>query len=148
MVEMDVSCISLYIFVKKAVGRLPVQCASKELVTVQPPPGSTCGTFLARFISDQGGSVANPSSTSGCLFCTTVTSDQFIGPRFNIFYSQRWRNLGIFCAYIVFNIGAIYMLTYLFRIRSPLGKLTDFKDKVIQRRRSKSSTSDSEKAGI
>ncbi|KAM6501505.1 pleiotropic drug resistance ABC transporter [Amanita muscaria] len=133
--------------VGQAVGHQPIQCAPKEFNTVEPPSGTTCGSFLGPFISRQGGSVANPGSTSGCLFCSSATTDQFIGPKFNIFYSQHWRNLGIFCAYIVINIGAIYLLTYLFRIRSPLRLLLDLKDKFVHRKRSagKSSSPNPEK---
>ena len=91
-------------FCLPAVGREPIQCAQKELVTVEPPDGTTCIDFLRTFISNKGGSVSNPSATSGCLFCSSATTDEFLGPQFNIFYSLRWRNLGIFCAYIAFNV--------------------------------------------
>ena len=87
-----------------AVGRGPIQCAQKELVTVEPPSGTTCTDFLRAFIANKGGSVSNPGATSGCLFCSSATTDEFLGPRFNIFYTQRWRNLAIFCAYIAFNV--------------------------------------------
>ncbi|KAF8345691.1 pleiotropic drug resistance ABC transporter, partial [Amanita rubescens] len=120
--------------VGQAVGRGPIQCAPKELVTLEPPAGTTCGDFLGPFIANKGGSVSNPSGTSGCLFCSSATTDQFLGPQFNIFYSLRWRNLGIFCAYIAFNVALIYILTYVFRVRSPLGMIADLKENVRLRR--------------
>jgi ATP-binding cassette subfamily G (WHITE) protein 2 (SNQ2) len=94
-------------FCLSAVGREPIQCAQKELVTVEPPDGATCIDFLRTFISNKGGSLSNPSATSGCLFCSSATTDEFLGPQFNIFYSLRWRNLGIFCAYIAFNVRGV-----------------------------------------
>lgn len=101
-------------FCLPAVGREPIHCAQRELVTVEPPSGTTCIDFLSTFITNKGGSVSNPSATSGCLFCSSATTDEFIGPQFNIFYSLRWRNLGIFCAYIVFNVRGVAFFELIF----------------------------------
>ncbi|PFH48337.1 hypothetical protein AMATHDRAFT_65762 [Amanita thiersii Skay4041] len=103
--------------VGQAIGRQSIICANQELVTVDPPSGS-CGAYLNQYVSTSGGYVANPDATSGCLFCSSRTTDQFIGPSFNIFWSNHWRDLGIFCAYIIFNLILIYLLSYLVRIRS------------------------------
>jgi ATP-binding cassette subfamily G (WHITE) protein 2 (SNQ2) len=102
----------------QALGGQIIECAKKELATLQPPSGETCGAYLEAFISRRGGYLVNPDATSDCSFCSSRTTDQYFGPIFNIFYPHHWRNAGLLCAYIVFNTAAVYALTYTFRVRS------------------------------
>ena len=88
-----------------AVGRQLINCAEKELVTLQPPTGESCSTFMAQFISNRGGYLMNPDDVSNCRFCSSRTTDQWMEPSFNIFYSHHWRDFGLFCAYILFNVS-------------------------------------------
>ncbi|KAF8905939.1 pleiotropic drug resistance ABC transporter [Gymnopilus junonius] len=74
----------------QAIGRQLITCAEKELQTLQPPSGQTCGTFMSEFISSNG----------------VRTTDQWMGPTFNVFYHLHWRDFGIFCGYIVFNVSS------------------------------------------
>ena len=57
------------------------------------------------YITDNGGYLSNPDATSGCDFCTYRTSDQFLENSFNIFYSHRWRDIGLLMVYISFNVS-------------------------------------------
>ncbi|KAG5644211.1 hypothetical protein DXG03_008874 [Asterophora parasitica] len=109
----------------QALGHHAIRCSPVELVTLTPPSGQTCGSYLDTYISHAGGYVTNPSATSACEFCAFATTDQFLENNFNIFYSNHWRDFGIMIGYIIFNIAAIYLLTYWFRIRtgSILGSL-------------------------
>lgn len=88
-----------------AVGHTEINCSSTELVTVDPPSGSSCGTFLQEYISHVGGYVTNPGATGGCQFCSARTTDQWMGPNFNIYYEHHWRDFGIFWGYIFFNVS-------------------------------------------
>ncbi|KAF8624325.1 hypothetical protein AX17_007154 [Amanita inopinata Kibby_2008] len=125
--------------VGQAIGHQSITCANKELVSVTPPPGSgTCSTFLSAYISSMGGYVANPDATSECLFCSSRTTDEFLRPSFNIFWDHRWRDLGLFCAYIVFNTAIIYIATYVFRVHSE--SLVGYIRRKVVHKRSKSST--------
>ncbi|KIK61032.1 hypothetical protein GYMLUDRAFT_166677 [Collybiopsis luxurians FD-317 M1] len=101
----------------QALGRQSIQCADVELATLTPPSGLTCGQYMANYISQAGGYLANPDATSSCNFCSTATTDQFLLSSFNISYSHRWRNIGFLCIYIVFNIVCVYIFTWFFRIR-------------------------------
>ena len=56
------------------------------------------------YISRFGGYLTNPDSTDACRFCSFRTTDEFLALSFNIKYSHRWRNVGIFVAFIVFNV--------------------------------------------
>ncbi|KAA1475296.1 pleiotropic drug resistance ABC transporter [Dentipellis sp. KUC8613] len=109
----------------QAVGRQELSCAAVELVTVEPPQGSTCAQYLQAFMSFAGGYLNNPDATNACQFCPVRSSDTYLAQNFNIFYSNHWRNFGLLVAYISFNIAAIYALNYAFRIRrfNPLSLL-------------------------
>ena len=45
------------------------------------------------------------------------SADQYLAAR-EIYYSDRWRNYGIFWCYFVFNILGAIALYYLFRVRT------------------------------
>ncbi|KAF9484261.1 pleiotropic drug resistance ABC transporter [Pholiota conissans] len=109
----------------QAIGKQLIECAPQELATLQPPSGLTCGNFMTEFIAIFGGYLTNPDATLGCHFCSVRTTDQWMGPSFNIFYSNHWRDFGFFWAYIVFNICAVYLMTYFVRVRKHkhLGKI-------------------------
>jgi ATP-binding cassette, subfamily G (WHITE), member 2, SNQ2 len=88
-----------------AIGHQNIVCAPKELATLNPPSGTTCGAFMQQYISERGGYLVNPEASSQCSFCSMGTTDQFMAASFNIFYKHHWRNAGLFVAYIVFNVG-------------------------------------------
>ncbi|KAG6909484.1 hypothetical protein DXG01_017206 [Tephrocybe rancida] len=102
----------------QAIGRQELRCSAVEYVKINPPSGQTCGEYMNNFISFAGGYLTNSDATSECNFCSVQSSDQFLAQTFNIFYSHRWRNIGIMFAFILFNIFCTYVLTYLFRIRT------------------------------
>ena len=88
-------------------------------------------------MSRAGGYLTNPDSTSACQFCSFRNSDEFLDLSFNIKYSNRWRDVGIFIAFIMFNVRILilstpevcglmwvflqaaltYLFTYLFRMK-------------------------------
>ena len=97
-----------------AIGHQLINCADKELVTVEPPSGQTCGEFMAGYILSSGGYLTNPDASAACRFCSSRTTDQWMGPKFNIFYSHHWRNFGLFCAYILFNVSFFLLILEMF----------------------------------
>jgi len=101
----------------QAIGRQPINCSSTELVTVQPPSGMTCGAYMGPYMSYAGGYLTNPDATLACRFCPFATTDQVMMLSYNIEYGRHWRNLCIMLGGVMFNIFAIFALTYLFRIR-------------------------------
>ncbi|KAI0356868.1 pleiotropic drug resistance ABC transporter [Trametes cingulata] len=122
----------------QALGKMPIECSPVELVTIQPPSGQTCSQYMGNYISFAGGYITNPDATSGCQYCSFSSTDGFLGTSFNIFYSNHWRDLGIFVAFICFNIFCIYSFTYMFRVRS--GSLFgSLKSRLAARRAAKSS---------
>lgn len=127
---------------------MPIECSPVEYVTIPPPSGQTCAQYLDNYISFAGGYITNPDATSACQYCSFSSTDAFLETSFNIFYSHHWRDLGIFVAFVIFNVSGpfhcprahvggeadnraqttcIYMFTYLFRVRtgSLFGSLKD-----------------------
>ncbi|KAG2050787.1 hypothetical protein BDR06DRAFT_959744 [Suillus hirtellus] len=109
----------------QAIGGNDINCAQHEFVPVIPPSGSTCSEYLNPFMEYAGGYLADPSATSTCLFCPYRTTDDYMFAAFNIKSSHHWRDLGIMLGITVFNVCAIFTLTYICRIRkgNPLAGL-------------------------
>ncbi len=96
-------------------GRL-VTCLASETSIFNPPSGQTCGQYLGPFLALAPGQLQNPNDTTQCRYCAFTTADQFLAVS-EIFWDQRWRNYGIFWAYIAFNIFMVTFLYYIFRVK-------------------------------
>lgn len=59
------------------------------------------------------------NSTTECVFCTGSKTNTFL-KGVSAEYEDRWRNLGIFLVYVIFNIAAAVGLYWLARV--PKGK--------------------------
>ncbi|KAG2034501.1 ABC-2 type transporter-domain-containing protein, partial [Suillus americanus] len=79
----------------QAIGGQLINCASIELVQINPPSGLSCATYMDPFISFAGGYLTNPDAATECLYCPYRTTDEFMFSSFNILYSHHWRNTGI-----------------------------------------------------
>ncbi|KIM37032.1 hypothetical protein M413DRAFT_448754 [Hebeloma cylindrosporum] len=101
----------------QAIGGYQVNCSPIEFSTINPPSGMTCEQYMNPYIASMGGYLTNPTASAACQFCSVRTTDEFLKNAFNIYYSHRWRNFGIFVAFICFNVFLVFALTYLFRIR-------------------------------
>ena len=89
------------------IGHQLINCSDKELVTLEPPSGQTCGEFMARYTSSRGGYLTNPDASTTCQFCSCRTTDEWMEPTFNIFYQHHCRDFGLFCVYIIFNVSFV-----------------------------------------
>ncbi|VEU23039.1 DEKNAAC104080 [Brettanomyces naardenensis] len=94
----------------------PVHCSAKELNYLKPPEGMTCGEYLKPFFESNDGYVANPEAVSKCGICKFSVGDQYLSTLGMSFY-HRWRNIGLFCVYIVFNLACLLGIYYLLRVR-------------------------------
>ena len=68
-----------------------------------------CFKVLAGFLN-------NPNATTNCQYCRFNVGDEYLAT-LGIKYSYRWRNIGFICAYILFNVYAMGLLYYLFRVK-------------------------------
>ena len=100
-------------------GGQQITCSDVELAAVNPPAGLTCSQYMDPYMSRAGGYLTNPDSTTACQFCSFKTTDEFLDLSFNIKYSNRWRDVGIFLAFIASNVrhtpmfSACFVLTRL-----------------------------------
>ncbi|ODQ61844.1 hypothetical protein WICANDRAFT_59920 [Wickerhamomyces anomalus NRRL Y-366-8] len=92
-----------------------VQCSDDELSYVNPPNGKTCGDYLSSFIESNGGYLVDSSSTENCGYCAYTGADEYIFKTRNIDYGTYWRNIGIFCVFIAFNILGMMVLYWYFK---------------------------------
>ncbi|KAG1782156.1 P-loop containing nucleoside triphosphate hydrolase protein [Suillus placidus] len=117
----------------QAIGSQAIICSSTELVSVNPPNGLTCGMYMDPFIEFAGGYLTNPGAAEGCQYCPYKTTDQYMYSRFNIKYSDHWRDLGIIFGFVAFNIIAIFWFTYFMRIRT-VSVFSSLKQKLARRK--------------
>jgi ATP-binding cassette, subfamily G (WHITE), member 2, PDR len=94
-----------------------VSCYSEELLHFSPPAFETCSTYLAPYIKSHGGYLTTDTlnSTTECAFCTISDTNVFL-KNASSDYADRWRNLGIFLVYVVFNIVAAVGFYWLARV--------------------------------
>ncbi|KAL3494972.1 ABC-2 type transporter-domain-containing protein [Aspergillus germanicus] len=55
-----------------------IQCNDVELKVFDPSSGKTCGEYMARYLQAAGGSLYNPSATSGCEYCAMSSADDYL----------------------------------------------------------------------
>ncbi|PHH60547.1 hypothetical protein CDD81_1552 [Ophiocordyceps australis] len=94
----------------------PIECGSREVSTFDPPAGMSCGRYLAPLLQRATGHLQNPDDTSACRYCPVSTADQLLSES-RIYWTDRWRNYGIFWAFIAFNIFMAVLLYYMFRVQ-------------------------------
>ncbi|KAK4695338.1 ATP-binding cassette, subfamily G (WHITE), member 2, PDR, partial [Lecanoromycetidae sp. Uapishka_2] len=98
-------------FLGAAVHGRPVVCSSTEFARFAPPPGQTCQSYTKSFIAMAGGYVQNGSGGL-CEFCQYATGDEFAAG-FNVYYSNKWLDYGVFWAFCVFNFIVVFVCSWL-----------------------------------
>lgn len=96
-------------------ARTNVKCSSIELLHIPPPAGQTCSRYLSAYVDMANSALINPDATSDCKVCALSKTDQYLA-QVNIYFSERWRNVGILFAYVGFNAVAAVFLYWLVRV--------------------------------
>lgn len=106
-----------------------VNCAEHEYVRFSPAEGQTCGQYMKNYMSERGGYLLDSDSTSACSYCPYKVADDYLLTIFTK-YSNQWRNIGFFFAYIIFNLCACLFLYKVIRLTTWKFSLKDlFKKK-------------------
>jgi ATP-binding cassette subfamily G (WHITE) protein 2 (SNQ2) len=98
----------------------PVRCTPEEFNRINPPPGQTCASYLSNFVNtldgpNLGTGYYQDGPDGSCEYCMyRVGNDYLTSITMNA--SHRYRDFGIICAYIAFNIMLCFTLFYFFRI--------------------------------
>lgn len=98
-----------------ALANSEVTCADLEYLRLVPQAGKTCAEYLGPYMEKAGGYITDPNATDICEFCTIKETNVFLAS-LGSYYSQRWRNIGIFIAYIFINIGGTIFFYWLARV--------------------------------
>lgn len=93
-----------------------INCSDREFNIFSPPSGQTCGEYLAPYLQVAPGALQNPDATADCRYCSLTNADQYVGQS-QIFWSEKWRNYGIFWAFIVFNAFIAVLTYWAFRVK-------------------------------
>lgn len=105
-----------------------VTCSETEISIFQPPAAQTCGEYMAPYLAAAPGQLQNPDATSDCAYCSIQVADTFLAGS-QIYWKDRWRNVGLFFIYIFFNIAVTVFLYYFFRVRKGSKKSKSKKSK-------------------
>ncbi|KAK5675209.1 Multidrug resistance protein [Elasticomyces elasticus] len=100
-------------------GAAPVQCAEDEFQRFSAPENQTCGEYLQDYLATAGGYIVDGGVEGSCQYCRLADTNDFLAG-VGIDYANRWRDWGIMCVFIVFNVGAAVFLYWLMRV--PKGK--------------------------
>ncbi|KAL8847299.1 MAG: hypothetical protein Q9221_007644 [Calogaya cf. arnoldii] len=99
-------------FLGAAAHGRPVECSDTEYARFQPPPNETCDSYTSQFIAQAGGYVRT-GAEGICEFCQYKDGDEFLRG-FNIYYSNKWRDFGIFIGFCCFNFAFVFFASWLF----------------------------------
>ncbi|CEP24187.1 CDR2 [Cyberlindnera jadinii] len=103
-------------YLSNAISNANVTCSADEYRVVTPPNNTTCEAYFADYIAAAGsGYLRDPDSRSECEFCPLSSTNDWLSLN-EVNYNQKWRNLGIFCAYLGFNVAASIVLYWWARV--------------------------------
>lgn len=98
-------------------GNFPIQCTEGESTIFNPPPGETCGSYANPLVAQMGaGYITNPSATSDCGYCQYANGNEYLAT-LNITPSEKWRDFGIFLAFVISNWALVYFFIYTVRVK-------------------------------
>ncbi|OBA28436.1 pleiotropic drug resistance protein PDR [Hanseniaspora valbyensis NRRL Y-1626] len=105
-----------------------VKCASYEFTEINAPSGLTCGEYLNPYLEAAGtGYLQDANATGVCELCQISTTNSFLAS-VSSHYSRRWRNFGIFLAYIAFNYAMTCFLYWYARVPKKANRVADERD--------------------
>ncbi|KAI8330865.1 ABC-2 type transporter-domain-containing protein [Chlamydoabsidia padenii] len=92
-----------------------VKCNGDNWTKVNAPSNQSCGQYFDAFFKNGGlGYLEDPNAMGSCNYCQYTTGNDFF-ENIGWDFGNRWRNMGILCAYWVFNIMAFSTFVFLFR---------------------------------
>lgn len=108
--------------VTTALHELPVVCKQGELNPFTAPDNMTCGEYLEPFFARGAPGYLVNNNTQECEYCAFKLGDEFYS-QFNFSFDHRWRDLGIFCAFIGSNLIILILAVSFFVIKPGMAML-------------------------
>ena len=85
----------------------PVVCTAGEYNHFKAPSNQTCGEYMKPFFDRGGPGYLVNNSAQDCEYCAFKVGDQFY-QTFGMDFDNRWRDLGIFAAFIASNLILLF----------------------------------------
>ena len=87
---------------------LPVKCTAGEFNQFRAPQGQTCGEYMSDFFANGAPGYLLDEAANLCNYCAYKVGDEFYNP-LGYSFSNRWRDLGIFIAFIFSNLAILFV---------------------------------------
>ncbi|KXT14830.1 hypothetical protein AC579_4072 [Pseudocercospora musae] len=97
-------------------NKVPVQCAESETAHFNAPPGQTCQGYAGDFARTSGGYLLNPDANTDCMMCPYSVGNQYLAS-LNIQASEKWRDFGIFLAFVFTNWFLVFFFIWSVRVK-------------------------------
>ncbi|KAH7230842.1 ABC multidrug transporter [Fusarium solani] len=87
-----------------------VQCRPEEVTSIPLPENTTCGDYMADFLSENAGYVVDAGSTSSCDYCAYSTgADYMKSMNINASY-YGWRDVGITALFCISSYALVFLM--------------------------------------
>ena len=104
------------------------ECSSYEFRDIIPPAGMSCGEYLDPYLKAAGtGYLLDSNNTEMCKVCSVSSTNAFLAS-VSSKYSRRWRNYGIFLAYIFFDYACTILVYWLARVPKKSSRVKEERD--------------------
>ncbi|OHE99429.1 multidrug resistance protein CDR1 [Colletotrichum orchidophilum] len=87
-----------------------VHCKSNELTYIPLPGNSTCGEYLADFLSSEPGYVVDPGNSTVCAYCPYSTGADYMRTMNINDSSYGWRGVGITALFCVSSYALVFLM--------------------------------------
>jgi ATP-binding cassette, subfamily G (WHITE), member 2, SNQ2 len=57
---------------------IEVQCTQSEMTTIPLPSNTTCGEYMADFLSANSGYIADPANSTACSYCAYESGADYL----------------------------------------------------------------------
>ncbi|KAK7210850.1 hypothetical protein V2G26_018028 [Clonostachys chloroleuca] len=94
---------------------LEITCSDAETFEFVPPSNTTCIDYAYEWLESASGYVMNPDDMEMCRYCRYKDGDSYL-KQYDWTFGNRWRDVGVFLAFIAFNYLGVMALIYLTKI--------------------------------
>lgn len=98
--------------VSAALHGVPVVWSDADMTTLSPPAGMTCGEYLGEYLGRTPSYIQDPDAVDSCAICPYSVGDEYAA-QFEFFYSDRWRDWGVFAAFCVSTLAIAFVVSWL-----------------------------------
>lgn len=107
------------------------ECSTYEFRDIIPPKNMSCGEYLDPYLKAAGtGYLLDSGNAEVCKLCSISSTNAFLSS-VSSKYSRRWRNFGLFLAYIVFDYACTILVYWLARVPKKSSRVKEQGHEVV-----------------